>query len=232
MIINNAEIFCSKKNAKAKYLLVAGGREPDDSWLMAAAKGRTVVCADRGITYCQKAGVQPDYLLGDGDSAGGSWHWAKEKGAGIHKYPSDKDETDLQLALAYILKEDKTAGIVITGVWGGRFDHNYNNVYSALAAAERTAGPVVLSDEKETMAILPGPDELSIKFASEPEAISVLPLSESITVSIEGTKWEIKEKIVKKTNIYTISNRLKQESSLLKISLLEGQAGVYFLMKT
>lgn len=231
MLINNAELIISKKTVKEKYLLVTGGKAPDTKWLKHMAEGRIVVCADSGVCCCKNAGIVPDYLIGDADSAGNDWQWAVEQGVPYDKYPVDKDETDMALALQYIIKNSMHPEIVITGVWGGRFDHAYVNACTALAVAMKADGTVVLADDKESMIFLVAPDDLSVFFKKEPEVISVLPFSDSIKVSAVGTLWEMKGQTVEKADIYTISNRLKNGGEKVNISLHEGQAGIYFLMK-
>ncbi|MBC7077195.1 MAG: thiamine diphosphokinase, partial [Synergistales bacterium] len=81
-------------------LLVAGGREPQISWLQEAAKRHRVWAVDRGVESCMRAHVLPELVIGDSDSGSPkAWEWARSVGAEVHKFPRDKDLTDLQLAL-------------------------------------------------------------------------------------------------------------------------------------
>ena len=50
-------------------LLVVGGRAPEAAWLREAAKGREVWAVDHGLDACLAAGIRPQRLIGDGDSA-------------------------------------------------------------------------------------------------------------------------------------------------------------------
>ena len=87
-------------------LLVVGGRAPDVEWLRKASEGRIVWAVDHGLDACLAAGIVPQRLIGDGDSAApAAWHFAEEKGIPIEKFPPEKDDTDTQLALR-IAKED------------------------------------------------------------------------------------------------------------------------------
>lgn len=86
-----------------QHLLIAGGREPSVPWLKAAASGRHIWAIDHGIYSCQKAGLIPERLIGDGDSASASaWSWAEKTAAVVERYAPEKDFTDTQLALSTI----------------------------------------------------------------------------------------------------------------------------------
>ena len=51
-------------------------------------------------------------------------------GALITKVPTKKDVTDTQLALQMIKAEYNEAVVIMTGAWGGRFDHAFSAVFS------------------------------------------------------------------------------------------------------
>ena len=111
-------------------LLVSGGRAPDVRWLREAAQGRRLIAVDHGLDACQKAGLRPASLIGDGDSASPlAWQQAKASGIPIHAFPPEKDDTDTQLALT-IAQEEGMPAALLTGVFGGRFDHAYSTIFS------------------------------------------------------------------------------------------------------
>ena len=152
--------FHVKRNAQPSLLLVAGGRQPQNEWLRYAAKDKAVYCADLGAAYCLEAELVPAAVYGDGDSADSMvYEWAEKAGAALRKYPPAKDDTDLQLLLAALPEGD----LLATGIWGGRFDHLYSNVFSLLAFKEQRKCQVLLADDKEIMLLLSRDEQALVK---------------------------------------------------------------------
>ena len=121
----------SPEQAAPEILLVAGGRPPDIDWLRRVASGRSLWCADHGVDVCRAAGLVPDRLIGDADSATAeAWRWAETNGAVCEKFPPEKDFTDTELALRRIKAERPTAFILLAGAFGGRLDHAFSTLYS------------------------------------------------------------------------------------------------------
>ncbi|WP_443873210.1 thiamine diphosphokinase, partial [Mitsuokella multacida] len=126
-------------------LLVVGGRAPEAAWLREAAKGREVCAVDHGLDACLAAGIRPQRLIGDGDSAApAAWQLAKEQHIPIEQFPVEKDDTDTQLALK-LAREAGFPAAIVTGAFGGRFDHALSTVTSCAFAPL----PCLLADERE-----------------------------------------------------------------------------------
>ena len=222
--------FSSAKIVSGKkiYLLVAGGRKPDLTWLKQAAEDKVVVCADKGVSYCKQAGIVPKYLLGDGDSALADFDWAEQNGVQVKKYDAYKDKTDLQLALELIEKQLDVGMLLVTGIWGGRFDHAYSALFSVLAFSREMAVPTLLLDNVEAMFLSYANDKLTINFAETPEVVSVLPLDSRVKVILSGCEWPLDNSIIEQDHPYAISNRLKFGATKLDFALHEGVCGLYF----
>lgn len=110
-------------------LVVAGGRRPKTEWLHSISSGKKIYCADRGAEYCLAAGCVPAELFGDCDSSSQAvYRQARAAGTEVHSFNPAKDDTDLQLLLYNLPEGD----ILASGIWGGRFDHLYSNVYTLL----------------------------------------------------------------------------------------------------
>lgn len=127
-----------------RLLLVLGGRAPATSWLQQMGRNLPVWAIDHGLDACRAASIVPQRLIGDGDSAHpDSWDWAKKQGVPIDKYQREKDDTDTQLALRTASEAAHgQATLLLTGAFGGRFDHAYSTIFSA----SRAQVPVVLAD--------------------------------------------------------------------------------------
>jgi len=75
-----------------------------------------------------------DLLVGDLDSASPE---AADQAPAVERHPVDKDETDLELALAAALNAGMTS-VTVVGTIGGRVDHALGNLL--VVAADRWAG--------------------------------------------------------------------------------------------
>ena len=208
-------------------VVVAGGRRPDPQWLRKASAAFPVAAADRGADHCKAAGVVPGFLYGDRDSAApGAWEEFVRKGARAKTYPVNKDDTDLSLVLQD-LPGDRT--VLATGIWGGRADHLFGNLYTLLAYVERGGSALLADDQQVLCYLLPG-EELSFTAGkNRPRAVSLLPLSAFCQVSIDGVRWPLDRAELTQANPYAVSN--KMTGNVLHASCQKGIAGVYFTWK-
>lgn len=224
-------LCCSfaKELPETTVLLVAGGRPPAREWLVRAASRFPVWCADSGINVCRDGKVVPVRLIGDGDSASSeAWAWAEEQGSRIDRYLPEKDETDLQLALKTIGAEYKQAAVVVTGVWGGRFDHAFSNIFSLKGCDAYGIQSCCAVDEKEALIILKGADSVKLTADRKPDVISLLPLSaECVGVTIDGVRWPLHQVSLQQEVPYAVSNRPLECAREVTVSVASGVLGVY-----
>ena len=209
------------KSYTATNCLIAGGRAPQSAWLKEVACDKNIYCADKGIAACLEAGLIAKELYGDGDSAPAElYEKAKALGTAVMNFPVEKDDTDLQLVLQSLEASD----LICTGVWGGRFDHLYSNVFSLLAFKEKHQAQVILADEKEVMLLVASGEAVKISLDKKVKALSLLPLSEVNKVNLEKVRWELKEAELKLLHPYAISNIPQEEFTF---ECVEGRIGLY-----
>ncbi len=80
-----------------------------------------VVAADGGLDAARRWRLRVDAVVGDLDSASdAAMGWAKRCGAEIEAHPVDKDATDLELAMAWVLAQVEAAHVLLPS--GGRLD--------------------------------------------------------------------------------------------------------------
>lgn len=209
--------------------IVAGGRPPAASWLKKFLHGKEFWCADSGLVPCINAGFFPSRVIGDGDSSPGDiLKLAQKKGALIEKYPPDKDYTDLQLAL-FRAGEEGYGSVLVSGCWGGRFDHLWSVVHSAVWAHERGTRVLAFADHGEVLFLLHGGEEWRISVTRRKGAVlSLLPLAGDCRgVSISGTRWSLENIPLLQAHPFSVSNRLLEKENP-RISVSEGILGVYF----
>jgi thiamine pyrophosphokinase len=122
-----------------KAVVIAHGDvDPSDRAHLAGAE--LIVAADGGTLALERWGVQPHAIVGDLDSLGIERARAYEaRGVVVVPYSPEKDESDLELAIAYALKA-KAGDIVLLGIFGGeRFDHELANALLIAADGYRGA---------------------------------------------------------------------------------------------
>ena len=211
-------------------LLVAGGLAPDAKWLAAVAEGRVIWSVDRGLSYCRAAGITPHRLIGDGDSASPEdWQWAVQQGVSVERYPREKDDTDMQLALTLLQQAYPSGGsVVVCGGWGSRPDHFFSTLFSLADWGRRTGFRVVMADEQQHLAIVYEDEQISFHYndVEPPLVLSLLPLSAAATVSLAGVRWPLQAASLSQAYPYAVSNRvLAGEKPLLTVSA--GMVGCY-----
>jgi len=208
---------------KKSILVIAGGRKPRLSWLQLLKSECDIYAADKGLDYCLEANFYPKIAYGDKDSSNPS-NWLKAEKAGVicKIFSPDKDDTDLQLLLKGLPSESL---VIATGIWGGRADHLYSNIFSLLAYKQKKNSQVILADQQEIMVLMKEGEEVTFIQRQESLAVSLLPLGNINKVSISGVKWPLKQTILRKNKPYAISNEI--EKNTIKVMCHSGYVGFY-----
>lgn len=109
---------------------VSAREELDAAWPGWADGASAVVAADGGFARSAALGLRPDVLVGDLDSlAPDGVAEAEASGARIVRRPTDKDESDAELALLEAVEMGATR-ITVLGAFGGpRLDHALANLW-------------------------------------------------------------------------------------------------------
>lgn len=149
-----------------------------------------LIGADGGARNAFRYGLVPDVVIGDFDSLGPDEIAGFDRaGASLYRFPADKDETDLELALDFSVQQ-RAAEITLYGLFGGRWDMTFANLL--LLASEKYAGVrLTVVAGAERMHILRGGDTLAIH-GSPGDLVSVLPLSGTAEgITYEGLAWPL-----------------------------------------
>lgn len=112
-------------------LIFAGGDSPTDSLAGELPEADLVIAADSGYDLAVETGIAVDVLVGDMDSIETE---VIPRHVVIERHPTDKDRTDLELALAKVI-EDVPQRVVVVGGAGGRVDHEIAS--AALICSQR-----------------------------------------------------------------------------------------------
>ena len=227
MRLPQCEIISAPKTFDEEILIVSGGRKPEKNFFLNVAKNKKIFAVDKGIEICHENNILPEILIGDFDSAENfSVDWAVENKIPVVRHPVDKDFTDLQLALEHVEKNYKKNSALITGTFGGRFDHLFSTIFTCANSDLK----ICLADEMEIIFFLKGGESAEINFFDKPIAISLLPISEICEgVTINNVRWQLDGAKLFQNFPNAVSNRL--ESNKIKISLRAGCLAIYFAFR-
>ena len=147
----------------------------DKAWRGWGDDVRTVIAADGGARLAEPLALRIDLWVGDGDSLGGD-ELDELRGAGvpIEQAPTDKDESDTELAVLAAVARGATDITILGGLGGPRLDHAVANV--ALLAHPKLHGRTarILGDHSR-VTLLTGPANVQFK-GRKGDLVSLLPL--------------------------------------------------------
>lgn len=185
-----------------------------------------VLCADGGYAHALAAGIQPDIVIGDGDSL----HNANVPPELMLRVPVEKDDTDTMLCIRYALKEGFTECVIVGGV-GGRLDHTIANLQT-LAFAYENGMRATLCDAQDSVLLL-GPGELALS-RKEGFTLSLFSYTERCEgVSVHGVHYPLTDALLTQAFPLGVSNAFEEEHAhvslrkgllLIVMSKLEDQA--------
>ncbi len=101
-------------------VVIAGGEAPPLDVLDDLPDTIWVVGVDSGADRARELGLKPDLIVGDMDSVSPE---GIDTDAEVMRFPTDKDATDLELALDAVTERDDIDRVIVLGGTGGRLDH-------------------------------------------------------------------------------------------------------------
>jgi len=179
--------------------------------------GDFLVAADGGSRYLRELGLIPDLLIGDLDSVDTNYLKSLSGSSTIiKKFPVDKDETDLELALNHTL-DDGYSTIRILGALGGRLDHTLGNL-SLLLRDDLIGCDVRLLDGQQEVILIRD----WVRITGQPDdTVSLVPLGVPVKgVSTTGLQYALSNETLYPDQARGISNVMVDHAA--EISLIEG----------
>lgn len=197
--------------------LIAGGGTPVDTeqFLHEFERADFTICADGGAGQFLSANVYPDLLLGDFDSiAPKDLVLMQEAGVPVVRHPAKKDDTDMALAVRQMEKRGIRT-IRMLGATGTRMDHTLANLSLIVSLQERGIHLTILDAWNQ---ISPLCTETVDKWGTY---LSVLPMDESVTVTLEGVKYPLQSHKIVRGSSLGVSNEI--EAGHARIILHKGR---------
>jgi thiamine pyrophosphokinase len=179
--------------------------EPDD----------LLVAADGGLRHLQLLGLVPVVLIGDLDSVSEQdIQSLEQKGILIDRHPVEKDETDLELALLWVLARD-ISEIRIAAAQGDRLDHTLGNLF-LLMLPELQGYDVRLEDGQDEVFLIHSSRKI---IGQVGDRVSLLPLGKpAVGVSTQGLKYELDQETLWPERTRGISNVMVEVQAVVSVA--------------
>lgn len=171
-------------------LVFAAGDAPSAHLLPDLLAGaELLLAADAGLALVARLGLTPDRIVGDLDSVDPEL-LARYSGVRVERHPVDKDELDLELALA-AARDLGGGSFRVLGAFGGRLDHTLAALL--VGAGWAAAGHLISLHGGSHEAHFCTP-ELPLRLALETgTTVSLLALRGPAVVSSEGLRFPLSE---------------------------------------
>ena len=203
-------IFCPSRILNKEKIKIPVSKSNDD--------GNIYIAADSGIKTAEKLNIKPDILIGDFDSF--DLAELKNNDMKIIKYPAEKNDTDLMLAVKYSI-ENNYKNIVIIGGLDGRIDHTLVNLFY-LKYINNHGGLGYITNGYNKISYL---ENSSVKIYKDYKYISIIPVTPEINgLTLNGFKYNLDNATVKFEEPYTVCNEIANESEYGEITISNGCA--------
>lgn len=198
-------------------LIIGSGEDVPCAPPLVGGPAPLVICADGGAALARRWGVRPAAILGDQDSLDPKTkeYW-QGQGVPFRRFSTNKDETDLDLAVEYALQMGATK-ITLVGAWGSRLDHSLGNLELLYRLAVRGV-PNRLVTKDHCLSAFCGEFQAEV---SKGSIVSLLPLSPVVEkVTSTGLLYPLQETTISKGSTLTISNEAVQAN--ISLQSMEG----------
>lgn len=199
------------------HVVIVGSAPADPDHVRQVAQGaRAVICADGGADAVLAAGIVPALVVGDLDSISPtSKDRLRALGVRIVQHPPEKDQTDLELAVAHAVALGP-ARLSMLGVLGGRrFDHAMGNVLLLAHPLLREIDARILDADAETLVV---GQERTIHGRCG-EYVSLIPLTPRVEgVRTEGLRYPLRDEPLVQGSTRGVSNELAAEEATVRVA--------------
>ena len=158
------------------------------------------IAADGGLLSLRKAGIEPDIIAGDFDSLG-----FVPQGDNVLRFPREKDDTDVGLAVKHGLKSGFTV-FELYGVTGGRLDHTLANLQILSSLSLKGCAALIKGTTVTATAVTNG----TVGFYGSPgDTVSVFAFNgEARGVTLTGFKYPLTGAALRGDYPIGVSNKL------------------------
>jgi thiamine pyrophosphokinase len=173
-----------------------------------------IVAADGGLRHVRALGIIPDLIIGDLDSITfDDKVWLNQEKVEIIKFPREKDQTDLELALLSAA-EAGSESIVVVGALGGRTDQTLANLFLMLMP-ELVEIKIWFEDGQDEVFLVQKTTKIKGKAG---DTVSLLPLLGAARgVTTKGLKFPLNDGTLFPERSRGVSNVMKTEEASVSV---------------
>ena len=173
-----------------------------------------LIAVDGGLAHLVNLGLAPDLIIGDLDSADPQQvqHF-RDQNVPVRKFPSEKDATDLELAIEAAL-EMEPEKICILAALGGRIDQTLGNIF--LLTQPKLAGiDIRLMDATQELFIIRDSAQVH---GQAGQRVSLLPLYGPVMgIRTAGLKYPLADETLYIDQTRGISNEMNEATAHVKV---------------
>ena len=200
-------------------VLICGGEINDEFSLVCLKqiKPDCIIGVDKGLEFCYRNHVSPDWILGDFDSISKEvidWYREQQE-IPIRQYKPEKDDTDTRLGMELALKlgSDK---IFLLGATGGRLDHYMGNLQSLLITAMEEKEGWIL-DEQNAITVRRAGKICIHKEEQFGKYVSFFSMGDEVTgLSLKGFQYPLDGYTLKNSDGIAVSNQLLDDCGIIE----------------
>jgi thiamine pyrophosphokinase len=194
-------------------IVVAGGLSPDPGISDSLPSTGNVIVADSGLDHALELGLEPMLLVGDLDSISAEGlQWARDHQVPIESHPTDKDETDLDLAITAAARLADNIVVIDAGL--GRLDHSLANLL--LLASDRFSEVEVSAFVGDGfVTVVRNTRSLSGKLG---DRLSLVALGgPAAGVSTAGLRWQLVAATLEAGSTWGVSNEFVERAARVSV---------------
>ena len=198
-----------------RIIIFANGELPDIKYARTILhEDDYLICADGGARHALALGVKPHLIIGDMDSTTNeTLKNFQQLGVEIEIYPRDKNETDLELAIARAV-EHEPKEIIIVAALGGRMDQTLANI-ALLSNPYLVSRNVCLDDGAEEIFFVQ--NQAQVRGRSG-DIVSLIPWGEPVHgVQTQNLRWQLNSETLYPDKTRGISNEMISNVVSIKI---------------
>lgn len=213
-----------------KIALIVGAGEdvPNEEFLKRVLiEAHMVICADGGLDLVRSLNGRVDYIVGDFDSSRTKDLALYEKEGIVRRFPTRKDDTDMELAIR-LAREEGDATILMLGGRGSRLDHSMANL--ALLKNSASAGVRLVMRTATNQATFLSSGQYILPLPPEDWYTSFVTFSGRACLSLKGFEYPLKDFTLQPGSL-GVSNHIFDVNNLVVVDAEEGD-GVFCIQST
>jgi len=196
---------------RSNTIAIIGGGKLSKQFLTEIIKSNYIIGVDRGAYWLIANSVIPNIAIGDFDSVTpNEFCLIKEKAKRVKEYPKKKNFTDMELAAQHAISLHPKE-VVMYGAIGRRLDHTIGNIQ----LLERFHELGAIRDGNNEVRVVSG--HRTMRKESRYRYVSVLPISETIEVSLMGFLYDVSRALIRRGQTLGISNEIRIKKATIEV---------------